>query len=328
MDIIRTSDRQYFKRCRVLWDFTSKIRQNYEPIQRIEALDFGTAMHAALQAYYNPETWGESPTMQENARRAFLLSIKEIGMLVKIGALEFEERFDELKALGLGMLEHYFLWAPKHDNFKPIYVEIEFEVPIPHLVGVVYQGRIDLIVEDEFGYWIVDHKTAAQLAQTEWLALDDQCSSYAWAIKEQLGLQVRGIVYNELRKKAPRKPAVLRSGALSVNKSQDTTYETYLATLRELGYKTKAYSGILQYLKDNPKEFVRRTKVTYNPRTLQIVENRIRAEAVTMLDDPKIYPSPSRFNCNGCSFFAPCLALHEGADPKHILDEMYEKRTK
>lgn len=285
-------------------------------------------MHAALQAYYDPLTWNDPSLMRYNARQAFLLSIKEIGTKVKIGALEFEERFDELKELGLGMLEHYFLWAPSRDKFKPIYVEIEFEVPIPGLDGVVYQGRIDLIVEDEYGYWLVDHKTTAQLAQTEWLALDDQCSSYAWAIKQQLGLEVRGVIYNELRKKAPRKPSQLRSGALSVNKSQDTTYETYLSTLRELGYKEQAYASILQHLKANPKEFVRRTKVTYNPRTLQIVENRIRAEAITMLGNPSIYPTPSRFNCNGCQFFAPCLAMHEGYDPQHILDEMYDKRTK
>jgi len=284
-------------------------------------------MHAALQAYYNPETWGTESLQRYNAKQAFLMSIKEIGTKVKIGALEFEERFDEQKELGLGMLEHYFLWAPTRDKFKPIYVEIEFEVPIPGLEGVVYQGRIDLIVEDEFGYWIIDHKTTAQLAQTEWLALDDQCSSYAWAAKQMLGLDIRGIVYNELRKKAPRKPSVLRSGALSVNKNQDTTYEVYLATLRDKGYKEKSYAPILQYLKDNPKEFVRRTKVTYGPRVLPLVEKRIRTEAVNMLGDPDIYPTPSRFNCNGCQFFAPCLALHEGYDPQTILDEQYEKRT-
>ena len=327
MGTIRTSDRQFFKRCRVLWDFTSKIRQNYEPIQRVEALDFGTAIHAGLQAYYNPETWGDTPTMHENARRGFLDSIHEIQTKVRIGPLEFEERFEELKTLGLGMLEYYFLWAPSRDTFKPIYVEIEFEVPIPPLVSVVYQGRIDLIVEDEYGYWIVDHKTTAQFGDTEWLALDDQCTSYAWAVQKQLGLLVRGVIYNELRKKVPHPPAVLRSGELSRNKQQDTTYETYLATIKEQGYRTKGYAEILQYLKDNPKQFVRRTRMNFNPATLDVVERRIKNESYEMLHNPAIYPTPSRFNCSGCSFFAPCLALHEGRDVQAILDENYEKRV-
>jgi len=310
----------------VLWNFTSKIRQNYEPVQRVEALDFGTAMHKALEAYYQPATWG-TVDKEGNAVQAFLESIKDVQSKVRIGALEFETRFEELKALGLGMLDHYFLWAPEHDTFKPILVEIEFEVPIPGLEGVVYQGRIDLVVEDDYGYWLVDHKTTAQLAQTEWLALDDQCSSYAWAIREQLGLEVRGVIYNELYKKVPKPPRVLSYGGLSVAKNQDTSFEVYLQTIRKGGYKVKPYLPMLQYLKDNPKQFVRRTKVSYNKKTLDIVEQRIKLEAVEMLGNPTIYPTPSRFNCNGCMFFAPCLALHEGRDPDTILDELYERRS-
>jgi RecB family exonuclease len=316
-----------FKRCRVLWDFGSKIRQNYEPIQRIEALDFGTAMHKALEAYYQPTTWGNQGLMEHNARQTFLNACKEVGMRVKLGALEFEERWEELRTLGLGMLDFYFAYAPNQDSFTPKFVEVEFEVPIPGLQDTVYQGRIDLIVEDEYGYWLIDHKTTAQLAQTEWLALDDQCSSYAWAIKMKLGLEVRGVIYNELRKKAPSKPRVLRDGTLSVAKNQDTTYETYLQAIREGGYSEKAYQPMLDYLKMNARQFVRRTKVIFRPETLQVVERRIRMEALEMLDNPLIYPTPSRMNCNGCSFFAPCLALHEGRDPDTILDENYERRA-
>lgn len=324
--IIRTSDRSYFKRCRQLWDWTSKIRQNLEPAQRIEALDFGTAMHKALEAYYKPNTWGHQSLMEESARQAFSDACKEIGLKVKVGPLEFEERWEELRQLGQDMLSFYFQWAPPRDTFTPRFVEVEFEVPIPYMPDVVYQGRIDLIVEDDYGYWLYDHKTTAQFGATEWLGLDDQCSSYAWAIKKMLGLEVRGVVYNELRKKAPKPPKVLRDGTLSVNKMQDTTYETYLNAIRMGGFSEKAYADMLAYLKANPKEFVRRTRVLFRPETLDIVERRIKMEAAEMLDHPAIYPTPSRFNCNGCSFFAPCLALHEGRDYVAILDEGYERR--
>ena len=283
-------------------------------------------MHAGFEAYYEPSTWGNEGLMRENARQAFLLSIKQVETKVKMGPLEFEETFEEQKVLGLGMLDYYFLWAPKNDKFKPLRVEVEFEVPIPGLFDTVYQGRIDMIAEDEYGYWIVDHKTAAQFGATDWLRLDDQCSSYAWAAKQQLGLDIRGVLYNEVRKKVPRKPNVLRNGTLSVAKNQDTTYETYLATIKELGYKPSAYTGILEYLQDAPKQFVRRTKVQYGKETLPLVEKRIRAESIEMLNDPAIYPTPSRFNCAGCSFYEPCLALHEGRDEEIILDALFEKR--
>lgn len=326
--IIRTSDRSYFKRCRQLWDFTSKIRGNWEPLQRYLAFDFGTAMHAGWEAYYDPETWGDLPTMRRNAKEAFRLSYASISEKVKVGDLEFELNFNEAIDLGMRMLDYYFTWAPKVDNFTPLYREIEFEVPIPGLEGLaVYQGRIDLIVEDEYGYWLVDHKTAAQFSSTQWLALDDQCSSYAWAIRKQLGLEVRGVIYNQARKKPPDLPNVLKNGTFSKNKQQDTTFELYLRAIREAGQEPHWYRDFLLFLKQNPKEFCRRTQVSYSPRTLDIVEQRIQKEAWDMIHDPLIYPSPSPMNCNGCRFFAPCLALMEGADPEPILEENYVRRA-
>ena len=53
--IVRTSDRGTFRRCRELWNFTSKIRENWEYVPGVEALDFGTAIHAALEVYYDPD---------------------------------------------------------------------------------------------------------------------------------------------------------------------------------------------------------------------------------------------------------------------------------
>ena len=330
--IIRTSDRMYFKRCRELWNFTSKIRENWEPVQRYPAFDFGTAIHAGLQAYYEPSTWGQKALMRTNAMDAFYASLSTLHQLVKMGDLEFEVRFDDEYEMGHRMLDYYFLWAPKVDNFVPLYVEIEFEVPIPGLEGLaVYQGRIDLIVEvfDEegqsLGYWLIDHKTASQFGDTQWLWLDDQCSSYAWAIREQLGLEVRGVIYNQLRKKPPHPPNMLRSGSFSVNKQQDTTFEVYLRAIRQAGQNPSWYRDFLLYLKKNPKEFCRRTKVKYNERQLQIVGERIRREAIEMINDPVIYPSPSPMNCNGCRFFSPCLQVQEGSEP--YMEENYERRN-
>lgn len=330
--IIRTSDRGTFKRCRTLWDFRSKIRQNYEPYARTQPLDFGTAIHAGLEAYYNPDTWGSLTMQQIAARHAFLESIDEIQQKVKFGALEFEEQFNEDRELGLAMLDNYFTWAPSQDNFKPILTEIEFEVPMifwrhGHLQDFVYQGRVDLVVEDEFGYWIVDHKTAAQLAGVDWLPLDDQCGSYAWALQKMLGLKIRGVIYSELRKKAPHPPLVLKNGQLSKNKQQDTSLEMYLAAIKENNLDEDDYTEFLDYLVENPKDWFRRTPVQYTQRQLELQEERIKLEAREMLMNPNIYPSPSRINCQGCQFFAPCLAVQEGSDPQAILDEQYEKRS-
>ena len=272
--IVRTSDRSTFKRCRVLWDWTSKIRQNYEPLRRIAAFDFGTAIHAGLEAYYDPETWWDDRAKKESyACVAFRESIRRVQLKVAEAGVEVDDGFAEERELGLGMLDHYFRWAPEHDDsLRPVLVEQEFEVPL--YAGSVYQGRVDLVVEDRFGYWIVDHKTTATFGGTEWLALDDQCSSYAWALERQLGLRVRGVIYNELRKKLPHRPKLLNRGVLSLDKSQETTHDIYLQTILDEGFDPKPYTDFLAYLKEYPKEFFRRTRVTFTPR-----HSRHRGEA-------------------------------------------------
>jgi hypothetical protein len=325
--IVRTSDRGTFKRCRQLWDFTSKIRQDLEPVQRIDALDFGTAIHAGLQAYYDPETWTDQLQMEQNALREFGKSMQDVELTIaEYGTVEADEKYRELRLLGHGMLGHYFLWAPNHDDgLMPVMVEQEFEVELYE--DVVYQGRVDLVMEDRNGYWIVDHKTASVLGGTEWLALDDQCSSYAWALRKQLGLEVRGVIYNELRKKVPVQPKVLKDGSLSTDKRQDTTHDIFLEAIISNGLDIEDYGGHLAFMTAYPKEFFRRTQVTFTLEMLDIAGERIRLEAVEMLEKPSIYPTPSRFNCTGCAFLAPCIALHEGRDYTTILKENYTRRN-
>lgn len=315
-----------FKRCRQMWDLTSKIRQNWEPSQRYLAFDFGTAIHAGAEAYYNPLTWGDMDTMRRNAREAFRFSFVHLQQKVRIGSLDAEFSFNEDLTLGLDMLEYYFRWAPSQDNFKPIMTEIEFEVPIPGMEDeAIYQGRIDLIVEDEFGYWIVDHKTAKQFGDSQWLWLDDQCSSYAWAIQRQLGLEVRGVIYNQLKKKPPDPPRMLKSGGFSIAKNQDTDFITYLRTLKEHGIEPSGYREFLSYLKHNPKEYCRRIRISYTQQQLEIVGQRIEREAREMINpNLQIYPSPSMMNCNGCRFYGPCVQIQEGREP---MMDMYEKRS-
>jgi hypothetical protein len=46
-----------------------------------------------------------------------------------------------------------------------------------------------------------------------------------------------------------------------------------------------------------------------------------------MLNDPSIYPNPSKMACNGCWFYAPCLAKQDGQDAQFILINNYKKRS-
>jgi hypothetical protein len=362
MYIIRTSDRGQFKNCRQKWDFGSKIRQNYEPIIGIKPLDFGTAIHAGLEAYYNPLTW-DTPQLREalalstfaatnNEQKTKYLSIHQDGELVA----ELDTDFEERNQLGLDMLHYYFSWAPEMDeDFVPVFTEVEFEVPIlvpgdisavsmpdrfsatfPSRIlkykgeQVMYQGRIDLIVQSKSTgrYRIRDHKTRAQFGSLEFLQLDDQGTSYGWAIEHSLGIDVEAIEFNELRKAAPHEPQALKNGGLSVNKQQNTTYDLFVKKCHEMGLSLATYQPFLEYLTENPKEFCRRVVVHKTAKEYEIQSRRIFLEAIDMLNDPAIYPNPnpSWMGCPGCPFFNPCQATQDGGDVQYFLDEMFRKR--
>lgn len=337
--IIRTSDRGLFRDCRQRWDFNSKIRLAYEPASSNPALEFGTAIHAGLEVYYDPDFWDIHYTERTEMAVARFLTVTAEQR--RIFQRHFGEDFDKLveydarPELGEGMLRGYAEWANQKDAFKPLYVEIEFEVPVPDPIlpqrqfqvdglPVFYQGRIDMLVEDDEGYWIVDHKTAATFKEKEaYLMLDQQCGSYIWALQEQMGIKVEGVIYNELRKEIPHEPKVLKSGMLSVDRRQLTTAELFGKKAAELGQDPEHYGEYFNWLKEQPNKYFRRQPVTRSQAELKQLGNNISREAWDMLTSPYIYPNPGEYKCQGCAFRAPCLARQAGQDYDEMLQDTH-----
>lgn len=350
---IHTSDRIAFKNCRRRWNFSSKLRMNLTPIAMQAPLDLGTAVHAGLETYYTPETWAWAQV--GDPRRQVLMmtcisAFKESMRASKSRYIaakgepseEMEVEYQGLLKLGEGMLWNYFSWAPSADNFTPIKVEQSFEVPIAGIsssfvpVGTVavYRGRLDLLVQDEYGkYWILDHKTTARWSTTEFLELDEQCGSYAWALQQLLGIKIEGIIYNELYKAVPAPPEKLKTKRLgrsfSVSKSAPTTYELYYeALITEYGSVPAEYEEHLDWLKVQPNQFFRRTAIYRSQTELENLGRQIALEAGEMLNpDLPIYPNPSRYGCSFCAFRTPCLAMNDGSDVDWILKENYTQST-
>lgn len=357
--ILRTSDRVTFRRCREAWNFGSKIRLDWDYVPGVEALDFGTAIHAGLEVYYDPQRWRQDRLI---VQQESILAFSEC-MVDWRRRLKHSEQWETIKSdwesldqLGRGMLNHFFIWAPKNDFYwEPEKVEIEFEVPIPvryatilppfvsdkegnllkyeagsGFLPVVYQGRIDLIVCDKRNgkYYIVDHKTTGQFGSYEHLELDTQVSSYAWAIKKIIGIDIAGVIFQELKKKAPLKPKVLKSGALSRDKSQNTTPELYRQAIAENGLNPAEYIDFLNELESHENEYFRRIQVDRTSMELDIVERHVLNEALDMFGNPRIYPNPNRFNCGSCKFHDPCVMKQDGSDWEYFLNHslLYEKR--
>ena len=248
---IHTSEVKSFKGCRLRWKW--HFLENWTPIGSAPPLEFGIAYHKAMEVLYDPETWdwdreviGELAvkTFVDECRAQMQAYLKELGREDVDHSVK--EDYDARIELGKGMLRYYYRdQLPKNpDGFKPIKVEIGFEVPIRNPetgeqlhckcdrcrtlyvedcdrnsvcpiefsvwegLPVVYAGRIDCLGEDANGdYWIIDWKTAAQINEDEeFLELDDQITRYVWALRKVLGLNVRGFIYHQQRKGYPQPP--------------------------------------------------------------------------------------------------------------------------
>ena len=357
------SDIIKFKKCRRAWDITSDLRQGLKPIVQPQPLSFGTAVHAGFQTYYEPATWDltKDPVKRqliiENAITAFKDEVKsakdrylQLSGQPSLEEVMLDKYYQDLD-LGEGMLRHYFDYVYKHnmDRFTPVAVELGFQVDLwtpeeiatmfpklPQGTRVVFKGRIDLLLLDEWGeYWIWDHKTTARLKDTmPFLELDEQLGSYNWALQIKNGIKIAGNIYSETLKAYP-KPLTLnksrRLGCLySVSKSTaSTTYEIALAQLKEAGEDLEPYKEFLHWLKEEGPQFVQRTPVYRNQHELADIGNRIRMEVQDMLNDPHIYPNPDMFKCGYCESRQVCIAMNDGSDVDFITKEYFikEKRT-
>lgn len=342
----------------------SDLRQGYKPIDTPTPFYFGSAVHRGEEIYYAPATWDwvvEGGVHREavimNAVQGFLEHMadtkKRYLRLTKQEALDdqWKETYEDHLDLGEGMLLHYFEWVQKRDldfGLEPLGVEYDFEIPIydsyeeqlrycPGSVGFIYlfRGRIDMLCKDKDGrIWILDHKTTSRMPdKLQFLEMDEQMGSYILGYSLMSNQRIAGAIYNEILKGYPKPPEenkVIRLGRrFSVNKNQYTSYDVYLKTITEAGEDPVMYTEMLDWLKNFGTTYVRRTEIPRNTHELMNLRQRIKDEAADMMNDPRIYPHPGRWACDGCPTAAACLAKMEGQDYQWILDEYFvkEKRT-
>lgn len=135
--ILRNSDRQLFKSCRVKWNYASKNRLKWTSLRTIEPLEFGSAMHEAMEVIYHPDR--QDDPLSINVAEGILRFRKRMDewkqVMLSLDAFHgtyMESRFQELLDLGDDMIRRYTTYAFDNDiEWKPIHSEIEFEVPIP-----------------------------------------------------------------------------------------------------------------------------------------------------------------------------------------------------
>src|SRR5688572_3488208 len=191
----------------------------------------GTWMHSLLETHHGGEDW--------EAKH------KEL-------SLQFSELFDEEKEkLGdlpreCRRLMKSYLWHYKDDEWKVHDVEFILETELPD--GTIYRCKIDLLMENQYGLWIVDHKSHATLPNFDFRLLDAQSALYVWCAWRNK-LRVQGHIWNYLKTKPPTVPQLLKDGSRLSAKRIETDYVTFVGAIKHYGLDPQKYAGTINYLR-------------------------------------------------------------------------------
>lgn len=196
------------------------VNEKEKPLRR------GTWFHKLLEEHYAGRDWK---------------------MMHRHLTAQFGQLFDEERdALGdlpreCARLMRSYLWHYGADKTDPFHgwdvkgTEVTLECPWPDGRGI-YRCRVDMLVEDEFGLWLIDHKTHKSLPGLMFRLLDFQSALYIWCAWQN-GIDVAGFTWNYIRTKAPTVPALAYVGKSNERLSTasiDTDYPTYYLGIKAL----------------------------------------------------------------------------------------------
>lgn len=210
----------------------------YKYVQRLKPrslgrpLNFGKDFHLMLQVHYEGGDW-----------REVLLQVRRT----------FSDLFDEEKdELGdyprdLERTMTSYLWHYAHEQWTVHEVEVTLECTFPD--GSIYRCKIDLLIENQYGLWIVDHKTLKKLPDLTFRLLDAQSALYLWcALKNKIPVQ--GHIWNYVKSKPPNRPRLLKSGkGLSNSQKIITDYPHLMRAIKKYELDPEDYQEKLAYLR-------------------------------------------------------------------------------
>lgn len=273
--------------CRFAWYLG--YAKGYRAKKSSTALELGTGIHAALEAYYKDKADPVAFFEQWTDKR-----LKELD-------LQWEDEINEAadsKKLGIAMLQNYISVYDGKDDFDVIATErtLRRALPIPEELGKKKTSRCDVVVRldglvrdrSTGKLFSLEHKTFSRFSLSQ-LELNHQFIAQVWVgqcLAEEMGLNepVIGVIYNGIRKQAPGpkvKNALLERHKIYCTDNQIAIF---------------LYRAYWQYREANRKGF-------------------------------PIFPQPNAIKCGQCDFKNVCIEYQRGGDWKFILRESFIQRN-
>lgn len=194
----------------------------------------GTWLHAMLEAFYNALMNGYD--RQEAAEAAWEV---HQSYTHRFGQLFEEEREDYGDLPGdCARIFRSYLWHYQYEDWVVHDVEFILETTFPD--GTIYRAKLDALIEDEFGLWLVDHKSHKSLPDHEYRIVESQSALYQWAALRNK-IPVQGFIFNYLVTKPATIPTPIKDGSrISRWDSCATDYPTAVEALKRHGFYTKS----------------------------------------------------------------------------------------
>lgn len=305
MIIINQSGIKTWRRCPQA--FYYKEVECIEPRRKSLPLERGSWLHRLLEAYYKGKDW----------RKVHSKLTQEYDKLME----EEKEYYGDLPSETARIMEGYI---KKYGKLKeePLAVELDFSsTPVQLAPGVFLKGKIDLILRNEKGTWIVEHKTHKKFPGEEERFINLQTAVYIVAA-EALGYKIDGTLWDYIRTKPPTRPRILVRGGVS-RANIDTDYDTYLEVLKEAGEDPRQYQEELERAKQN--SFYERR---YIPKSQRVIDAMVREFVITAREIEKLkmfpYRNLDKFNCRNCGYRSLCRAELLGLDAQFIRRSEYQ----
>lgn len=274
----------------------------------------GQWFHSLLEYHYQGKDWKIAHNAWKRKFNALFDEEKE-----KLGDLP-----REMFRLMLSYLWHY----KNEGEWEVLEVEKTIEVRLPS--GRLFKGRVDMLIRDANGLWLVDHKTHKTLPQLYQRQLDMQSPLYIWACWQN-GINVDGFMWNYIKTKAPSVPRVLKNGKGFYKNLGETDYYTFAVALRKAGFDPDEYRDKLNFLKSQRYE---EGKIQTSPffqrhvleRSEESVEQAVREmlvaeEKIEEYDfDPRWTQRVNDRSCQFmCSYTDLCIAELHGHNTRLIM---------
>ena len=318
--ILSVSKLKSWKSCRRKYYYKSIL--NIRPKVTLKPFYIGSIIHEGIEEYLKNES--VEPIIEKYTEQFEGMDEN----LQEFYGFDFPESIK-------GILEGYVdYWSPKDEKLIVHEVELSFgyDKPVEIASNTYLRGRVDAIVENEKGLWIMEHKTCKSMPADAYRFTDLQTSLYQEALEKLGWKDIRGSMYDYIRKKVPAVPDTLLKGGLSKRKNIDTTYETYMKTILEHKLNPDDYKDILMTLKAKGNQFFKRAMVV-KPQVLRksfLEDAQSVANEIAWIDyegnpTEKFYRNLG-MQCNNCEYRALCEAELMDYDVDFLIKNSFIKK--